>query len=298
MFHCGFVGIVGLPNTGKSTFLNKILGEKISIVSSKPQTTRRSLTGLVSRERYQLIFLDAPGFVRAKPGLFEFLFHEMERVIKKSEQLLVLISHDQKENSSFKTFMNLVEESKKPMSFLFTKTDLQESDLVSSLKKKSQGSQVLTGEFSIKEKKLDPSVDQLLEQIALRLPATPHPLYDPEIISLDQTRDIMGEFIREQCFIQLDQEIPFGLGVVIKEFKREKGLQHIQANILVAKENHKAILIGKGGRRLKSIGQEARKNMENLLGEKLFLGLHVTHKKNWMGRQKIMKELGYDHGRN
>ena len=115
------------------------------------------------------------------------------------------------------------------------------------------------------------------------------------MISLDNTRDIVAEFIREPCFEQLDQEIPFSMAVIIKSYKREKGLLHIQANILVEKENHKAIVIGKGGTRLKSIGQEARKKIEELLGEKIFLGLHVAYKKNWIKNQAIMKEVGYFH---
>lgn len=127
------------------------------------------------------------------------------------------------------------------------------------------------------------------------LPEEHHPLYDPEMISLDRTRDIVAEFIREQCFLNLDQEIPFSSGIIIKSFKRQKGLLHIQANILIEKENHKAIVIGKNGSMLKKIGQESRKKIEELLGEKIFLGLHVTHKKNWMKRDSIMKEVGYVH---
>lgn len=294
MIHCGFVGILGLPNAGKSTFLNEILGEKVSIISNKPQTTRQSFTGLVTRDHYQLIFLDAPGFVEPKAGLFDFLSVEMEKVIEKSEYLLILISHDQKETEKMKKFLNIVEESKKPYSFLFTKQDLVESEFVSSLKNKMREQERLFGTLTMKNKDRA-SVEELLSAVAHRLPKEHHPLYDPDMISLDRTRDIVAEFIREQCFVQLDKEIPYGLGVIIKSFKRENGLQHIQANILVEKENHKAILIGKGGQQLKKIGQASRSKIEELLGEKVFLGLHIAVKKNWMRNKSIMKEVGYHH---
>lgn len=294
MIHCGFVGILGLPNAGKSTFLNEMLGEKISIISSKPQTTRQSFTGLISNDDYQLIFLDAPGFVESKPGLFDFLSKEIEKVIEKSEHLLILVSNEQKETESFKKFMKLIEESKKPVSFLFTKSDLEEGELVRSLKSLCVERKTPYGVMSIKNKDRA-SVNELLEGVAKTLPQEHHPLYDPDMISLDRTRDIVAEFIREQCFLQLDKEIPFGVGVVIKSFKREKGLRHIQANILIEKENHKAIVIGKGGAQLKKIGLEARKKIEGLLGEKIFLGLHVAHKKNWMRNKSIMNEVGYNH---
>ncbi len=215
-------------------------------------------------------------------------------MIEKSEHLLVLVSHDQKESSAFKKFIAKVKGSGKPYSFLFTKADLEQSEFVAKLKTECEESHRFSGAMTIKNKTRD-SVKGLLKQIAESLPKEDFPLYDPDMISLDRTRDIVSEFIREQCFLQLDKEIPFGLGVVIKSFKREKGLRHIQANILIEKENHKAILIGKGGQKLKTIGQEARKKIEELLGEKVFLGLHVAFKKNWMKNKNIMKEVGYHH---
>jgi GTP-binding protein Era len=295
MIHCGFVGILGLPNAGKSTFLNKVLGEKVAIISSKPQTTRQAFTGLITEKDYQLIFLDAPGFVEPKAGLFQFLNDEFHKVIEKSEHLLVLVSHEQKDTEIFKKFIKEIKGSQKPVSYLFTKADLPETDFVKSFKESLQG-EILKTTDTIKEKNRE-LLDEFLEKLSRSLPQEHHPLYDPDMISLDRTRDIVAEFIREQCFLRLDKEIPYGLGVIIKSFKKEKGLQHIQANILVEKENHKGILIGKGGAQLKKIGQDSRKKIEELLGEKVFLGLHVAYKKNWMKNPSIMKEVGYVHGR-
>lgn len=294
MIRCGFVGILGLPNAGKSTFLNEVLGEKITIISSKPQTTRQSFTGVLSTDQYQLILLDAPGFVQPKAGLFEFLSAEFEKVIEKSEHLLVLVGHDQKDNPNFIDFLSKVEASKKPYSFIFTKADLPQTDFVKDLKQQANDKGLLASDYSIKDKEKY-NIEAFLLKLSQTLPEEHHPLYDPDMISLDRTRDIVAEFIREECFLNLKDEIPFGLGVIIKSFKREKGLQHIQANILVEKENHKGILIGKGGAQLKKIGQESRKKIENLLGEKVFLGLHISFKKNWMKNKSIMKEIGYSH---
>ncbi len=292
MIHCGFVGILGLPNAGKSTFLNKALGEKISIISSKPQTTRQSFTGLVTTKDYQLIFLDAPGFVKAKSGLFDFLAMEFDRVLEKSEHLLVLIATDQKETLPFKRFMEKIENSGKTFSVLFTKNDLKESEFVKSLKEQWKDKNTLA--YSIKDKVFAP-VENLLMEMAKTLPKEEQSLYDPDMISLDRTRDIVSEFVREACFLNLEQEIPFGLGVIIKSFKKEKGLFRIEANVLVEKDSHKGIVIGKKGVNLKKIGQQAREQIEKLLGEKVFLGLFVTHKKNWMRNKSIMREVGYVH---
>ncbi len=294
MIHCGFVGILGLPNAGKSTFLNEVLGEKVAIISSKPQTTRQSFTGLVTTDKFQLILLDAPGFVEAKPGLFEFLSAEFERVIEKSEHLLVLVASDQRESKSFIEFIGKIEASRRPWSVLFTKNDLEESDWVKTLKEKWQAEKRILESYSIQEKNPKKLV-HFLEQIAFTLPKENQSLYDPEMISLDRTRDIVCEFIREACFLNVEQEIPFGLGVIIKSFKKQKGLRRIEANILVERDGHKGIVIGKGGANLKKIGQMARLQIEELLGEKVFLGLFVTHKKNWMRNKSIMREVGYVH---
>ena len=290
--NCGFVGIIGLPNVGKSTLLNKIISEKVSIVSSKPQTTRQSASGILSTGDFQIVFLDAPGFVRPQKGMFEFLSTEFDRVVEDSDYLTFVVSHDQRENKSFNEVITKIENSGKPFSFIFSKADLEEKSFSKWLKSQCEIKSWPHISFSIKDKE-EENLNLFLQQIAAQLPEEKQPLYDPETISLENVRDIVGEKIREQCFEQLHQEIPFGLGVIIKSFKTDKGMPHIEANILVEKENHKAIVIGKKGAQLKKIGAAARSEIENFLGEKVYLGLHVSHKQNWMKNKNIMKELGY-----
>lgn len=292
--NCGFVGILGLPNVGKSSLFNEILQDKISIVSPKPQTTRQSLSGICTTDDYQLIFWDAPGFVNPKKGIFDFLAKEFDRVIENSDILLIVIACDQLESLAFQQALAKAKKSKKPLAYLFTKADLPLSPYVAEFRESLDPRDSLVFDFSIKGENKKENLETILSTLAEQLPESPQPLYDPDMISLDKTRDIVAEFIREACFELLQQEIPFGLGVIIKSFKHDQHILRIEANILVEKENHKAIVIGKKGSQLKEIGKKAREQIEKFLGEKVFLGLHVAYKKNWQKDSNIMKELGYD----
>lgn len=297
MIHCGFVGIVGLPNVGKSTFLNYILKEKVSIVSHKPQTTRQAVTGVLSTEAYQLIFFDAPGLVVGQKGFFQFLATEVEKIIEKSDHVLVLVSNDQDDAALMDSTLERLARIEKPYSFIFTKYDLPPTPFVMNLKKELDDNQVPYLNFSIHKKNdalQGEELKKFLGNLAATLPQEAEPLYDPEMISLDATRDIVGEFIREQCFLQLGHEIPFHLAVKVNSYKKEKNILRIDATIYVEKDNHKGIVIGKKGAQLQEIGSAARKSIENLLGEKIFLGLHVVCKKNWMKNTGMLKDLGYN----
>lgn len=295
MIHCGFVGLIGLPNAGKSSLMNAIVNEKVSIISSKPQTTRQSFSGLWSEDNFQLVFFDSPGFVNKRPGLFDFLAAEFDRVIEKSDVLVFLISHEQKKSSDFDLALCKVKETQKPVHYVFSKIDIQPTPFVVSMKEQLIQDNIAFQEVSLKSTGLMEQFRDYLRDLALTLPQEQHALYDREMISLDNTRDIVSEYIREECFERLNKEIPFGLAVIVESFKKEKGLTHIQARIIVEKENHKAIVIGKGGQQLRDIGKGARAKIEELLGEKIFLGLHVVHKKNWLKNKAIMRELGYSH---
>lgn len=297
MIHCGFVGIIGLPNVGKSTFLNYVLKEKVSIVSHKPQTTRQSVSGVLSTDEYQLIFFDAPGLVTGGKGLFSFLSAEVDKIIEKSDHILVLMSNDQEASELLTPTLEKLKRQEKPVSTIFTKSDLQATPFVMERKQAIMDSGAHFLNFSIhrtNDAAQKAELDEFLRKLALSMPQETQPLYDPEMISLDATRNIVSEFIREQCFLQLGQEIPFSLGVKVNSYKKEKGILRIDATIFVEKDNHKGIVIGKKGAQLQEIGTAARKSIEDLLGEKIFLGLHVVCKKNWMKNDSMMKEMGYN----
>ena len=292
-YRAGFVGLIGLPNSGKSTLLNSIVGEKVSIVTSKPQTTRRRVMGLLTEEKYQIVFVDAPGVVRASSGLNMFLVEEAKDVISQSDALIAVLNIDEKNAEHIDQIIEIVRTSGKPWVALIHKTDLPQVHRPQILRDKLspfnvpviQGSALVDGKL-LKE--------LLMEHLVPMMPAAVGPLYDAELYTLSTTRELCGEIIREKCFENLHQEIPFGLAVKILVFNEDEGPTiKLHSEILVAKENHRPIVIGKGGEILKKIGTEARKEIETLVGRKVFLDLRVASKQGWQKNPGMMKELGY-----
>lgn len=291
-YRAGFVGLIGLPNSGKSTLMNALVGEKVSIVTAKPQTTRRRIMGLVSAPDYQMVVVDAPGVVSAKSGLNLFLHEEAQDVIGESDVLVAILNIDEKNPAQLDEIVKLVKESGKPWVALINKTDLPELHRPQILRDKLanlgvpivQGS-ALTESEGIKE--------TLLQALVPLLPKAKGPLYDEELYTLSTTRELCAEIIREKCFENLHQEVPFGLAVKMLKFDEDGKIIKIHSEIMVAKENHRPIVIGSGGSSLKKIGTEARKEIEKLLGEKVYLDLQVASRRDWHKNRGIMKELGY-----
>lgn len=292
-FRAGFVGLIGLPNSGKSTLLNALVGEKVSIVTSKPQTTRRRIVGVVNQAEAQLVFVDAPGVVQAKSGLNMFLREEAEDVMSESDVLVAVLNIDERRAENLDEIIELVKSSGKPWVAVIHKTDLPQMHRPQILREKLQnlGVTVLQGSALSEPKFI---AESLLDRLIPLLPVTEQPLYDTELYTLSSTRDLCGEIVREKCFENLHQEIPFGLAVKIQKFVEDEGpVVKIYSEIMVAKENHRSIVVGRGGGVLKKIGIEARKEMESLTGRRVFLDLKVTSKRNWQKNPGIMKELGY-----
>ncbi len=294
-YQAGFVGLIGMPNSGKSTLMNLLVGEKVSIVTNKPQTTRRRAMGIVNGANYQAVFVDAPGLVQATAGLNLFLREEALDVISHCDVLVAVLNIDEYRAENLDEIVKLVQESRRPWVAVIHKTDLPQlhrpqiiRDKLESLKVPVvQGSSVVEGE-SLKE--------SLMAAIAPLLPKSEKPLYEADLYTLSSTRDLCAEIVREKCFEQLHQEIPYGLAVKIMRFVEDDGpTVRIEAEIFVAKENHRPIVIGKGGSVLKNIGTEARKEMQTLIGRKIYLDLKVTSKPNWQKSSGTMKELGYVH---
>lgn len=293
VFHSGFLGLMGLPNVGKSSFLNLCLQEDLSIVSPKPQTTRQHFRGIWTKETSQLIFLDAPGYVASGSPMLEFISSEFDHVLRESDHLLVLVSSDQKNTEgSFAEMIQRVIASKKPWDIVQTKKDLEPSEAVVAFleKWKQQGKKV----FAVDNfKTTSAELDVFLKSLAQTLPSEKAHLFDGEQISPMNLRDLVSEWIRESCFKNLGQEIPYGMAVKIDSFKEESRLTRIHATLVVDKDNHKGIVIGQGGRQLGKIGQQAREKIEGFLGQKVFLKLHVAVRKNWQKKTIFMKEYGY-----
>ncbi len=292
-YRAGFIGIVGLPNAGKSSLLNHLIGEHLCIVSRKPQATRRRIQGVISSKDYQIVFVDSPGFLKkGKNAMTGFIAEEARRVIEEVDALLLMIPADLETRREMEPLLEVVEKSNKPVLFCMSKSDL----------KKSKATQELLFDLSNKGYHGFPSSikktgaaekQKICEQIAAILPECEEPLFDEEAYTTENIREIAAELIREECFECLEQELPFGIGVVIESFKEEETITRIEASIIVEKDNHKGIVIGKGGAQLKKIGEYARKKIEKMLGQKIYLGLHVSHKPNWTDQKRMMKELGY-----
>lgn len=293
-YKAGFVGLIGLPNSGKSSVMNLLVGEKVSIVSSKPQTTRRRSVGLVSEKDFQAVLLDAPGLIQAEKGLNNFLELEALEVIKESDVLMGVLNIDAKNFEELDKVIDLVVKSKKPHFFYINKCDLPQLHRPVRLREHLQkiGSPVIQGSAMTEVTK---TKELIIEQIEKLLPEAPAPLYDVDLLSLQPSREIVGELIREQCFNQLHDEIPFGLAVKLLKYEEGVKLDKIYAELLVGKENHIKMVVGNKASRIKSIGEQSRREIEKFLKKKVFLDLHVKSQVNWQTNPRSLKELGYVH---
>ena len=292
-YRAGFVGLIGLPNSGKSTLMNALVGEKVSIVTSKPQTTRRRVMGVLSDPDAQAIFVDAPGLVKAQKGLNQFLRDEAYDVIAQSDCLVVVLNIDEKRIENIDEVVNLAAESKKPWVMLINKTDLPELHRPQILRERYEKHGVPIVQGSARDG-AEGLRETMLATLKPLLPPSPAPLYDEELYTLSATRDLCTEIIREKCFEQLHQEVPFGLAVRMLKFTEDEGpCIKLYTEILVAKENHRPIVVGKGGTLLKKIGTDSRKEIEALVGRQVYLDLRVSAKTGWQRNLGVMKELGY-----
>jgi len=295
-YKAGFLGLIGQPNAGKSTLMNYLVDEKVSIVSAKPQTTRRRILGIWSTEQGQIVFVDAPGLVKADKGLNAFLAKEAEEVIADSDALLAIVSVDESSPEDAEKVIDMVAKSRKPWMGVITKADIEEkAHRVLILKKmiEERGGKAMS--VSVKDSLNDHEEREamLIEFLEL-LPESPAPLYDTELFTNENVRELVAEIIRERCFETLHQEVPYSLAVrIIKFDENAEPVPKIHAEILVSKDNHKAIVIGKEAKVIRQIGMDARKEIEKLMGQKIFLDLQVITKPEWFENKRIMKELGY-----
>lgn len=295
-YKAGFLGLIGQPNAGKSTLMNYLVSEKVSIVTAKPQTTRRRVMGVWSTEQGQIVFVDAPGLIKADKGLNGFLSQEAEDVIKQSDALLAILSVDERSPEDAEKVVKMVSASGKPWVGVITKADIEEKQhRIMILKKmiedhKGKALQVSALDIDGDAENREALLIEFLEM----MPESPAPLYDVELFTPHRTRDLVAEIVREKCFEFVHQEIPFNIAVRIIKFEEEATpCPKIYAEILVAKENHKPIVIGKGAANLKEIGMAARKEIEELMGQRVFLDLKVNFKEDWFNNKRIMQELGY-----
>ncbi len=299
MYKAGFVGLIGQPNAGKSSLMNVLVQEKVSIVSPKPQTTRRRMLGIVTKEEGQAIFVDAPGLIQADKGLNGFLAIEAKEVMEDSDFIIAVLHVDAKSSAEIEKVIQLVLESKKPWMAVITKVDIGDfkmrAEKIKDILRSYIGKNNFKGylEFSEKWKNdLSEFNQEFYKIIFENLPENPKPLFEDDIFTPHTVRELTEEIIREQCFACLDQELPYSISVKIRQFDESESMPKIFADIMVLKESQKPIVVGAGGKVIKEIGSRSRAAIEELIGMQVFLKLQVVHK-DWIKNSLLMKELGY-----
>ena len=292
MFKSGFVAIVGRPNVGKSTLLNTLAGQKIAIVSNKPQTTRTAIKGIINREDAQIIFTDTPGIHKPKNKLGEKMAETIDESISDVDLILYLIEATDKGIGLANEFiLNKVIEQKTKAILVINKVDLVQKENLLELIKAYSEKHNFEAIIPISARKND-GVDTLLEKIVEVLPEGPA-YYDTEEWTDQTERQIIEETIREKALRSLDDEVPHGIAVeVITMKKREnKDLYDIEATIYCEKKTHKGIIIGKDGVMLKKIGERARQDIEVMLGSQINLQLWVKVKEDWRDNSNRLNQI-------
>lgn len=289
----GFVAIIGSPNVGKSTLMNRFVGQKVSIVSRKAQTTRSRIMGVVSRRGYQIVFLDTPGVTLPKNKLGEYMVKVAYDSLNEVEAILFMVDAVNGIREKDEAIIEKLRMAKAPVIAAVNKTDAASPEGVEAAAER------LAKESFIKEiiriSAADGSGMEELEA-ALKARLVEGPQYFPEDMVTDQPeRVICGEIIREKALTLLKEEVPHGIGVGIERMAlREDGMYDIWATLYCERESHKGIIIGRQGSMLKRIGSEARGDMERLLGARVNLQVWVKVKNDWRNSASVMKELGYE----
>ena len=286
----GFVAVVGRPNSGKSSLLNWLIGEKLALVSHKANATRKRMNFIVMHKNAQLIFVDTPGIHQKERLLNQFMLEEAIKAIGDCDLILFLASvkDDVKE---YEEFLKLNKKDT-PHIVLLTKMDLVSKDkLLQKLDeyKKYQDKYLEIIPISIKK---GTKQNELLDKIVKYIPNHPY-LYDPELLTTENTKEIYKEYIRESLFNNLSDEIPYLSDVVVERVEELPDIEKIYAKIITEKQSQKGMIIGKGGSAIKRIGIEARKNIENLCQKKVFLKLDVVVKPGWSKDKKALSDIGY-----
>lgn len=289
----GFVTITGRPNVGKSTLLNRILGQKIAITSDKPQTTRKRIRGIYTTEQGQIVFIDTPGVHKPLYKLGEFLLDEVKTAVPDADLILFLVDGQEPPGAGDEWIVKNLLETETPIIMVVNKVDkvkdLQKREEIVMAYKMLFKKNVPIVKISAKTGR---NVDTLIKNIYRKLPQGVN-MFDEET-STDQTvREIAEEIIREKVLINTHDEVPHSIAVVIEKFEELENLNRIVATIYVEQDSQKGIIIGKQGQMLKKIGQTAREEIEKLDDKKAFLDLRVKVQKDWRKKDKSLKSFGF-----
>ncbi len=293
MFKSGFISIIGRSNVGKSTFLNKVIGERISIVSSRPQTTRNNIKFIYTDDKMQCIFIDTPGIQKPKNKLGEFMLESATSAFKDVDIITYIVDNSGVIGENENYIISKLKEENKPIILLINKTDIISEERTQEIVKTFE-------EFGIFDIILPISaltgrnIDEYFETIYKMLPEGPK-YYDEDEITDQSVRSICAEIVREKALLFLQEEVPHGINIEINKFKKRENreLYDIEATILVEKKSHKGIVIGKGGEMIKKIGMTARTDMETFLDSQVNLRLWVKIDADWRNNLNKLQNFGY-----
>ncbi|MBO4939632.1 MAG: GTPase Era [Clostridia bacterium] len=289
----GYVAVIGRANAGKSTLINVMVGEKVSIVSPKPQTTRDRILGVLTEDDYQIVFVDTPGIYKARNALTDMMMRTTDTSARSVDFILyVLDGHDGIDEEDFA----LIEKYKAldiPMAVAYTKIDIMPKENIPLDMVKFSDAGLDLDVFPVSARK-GRNVRELKEFLIKQMPEGDK-VFEEDIVSDKSERFMIAEIMREKILLKFDKEIPHGIAIVINHFQlQENGVYDVNLDIVCERANHKAILIGKQGKAIKEVSSFARQDMEKFLGAKVFLTTYVKVKEDWRDRPNMLREYGYE----
>ena len=287
----GFISIIGRPNVGKSTLLNGILGEKIAIATSKPQTTRNTIRGIYTTGDCQMVFIDTPGIHKPKTKLGNFMTDSALNTFNEVDLVLFLVDDSLSQGPGDKYIVEMLKNINTPKFLVINKMDKINPEDYEKIYNEYEQTGIFDEIFPVSalEQK---NIDILLESIEKFMPEGPQ-YFPSDMITDHPERFIVSEILREKVLMFLEDEVPHGVAIEIESFQEEERVTRISAVVYCEKKSHKGIIIGQGGRKLKGIGKSAREEIEALLGNKVFLQLWVKVKENWRNSDFALSNFGY-----
>ena len=288
----GYIAVIGRANAGKSTLINVMVGEKVSIVSPKPQTTRDRILGVLTENDYQIVFVDTPGIYKARNALTDMMMRTTETSARSVDYILYVVDgHDGITEEDF-TLMKKYKALDIPMAVAYTKIDIMPKENIPLDMAKFADSGLDVDVFPVSARK-GKNIQALKAFLAEQMPEG-NKVFEEDIVSDKSEKFMLAEIMREKILLKFDKEIPHGIAVVINTFSQnDRGVYEVNLDIVCERANHKAILIGKQGKAIKEVSSFARQDMEKFLGAKVFLTTYVKVKEDWRNSAFLMKEYGY-----
>ncbi|WP_071130677.1 GTPase Era [Enterococcus timonensis] len=291
-FHSGFVALIGRPNVGKSTLLNQLVGEKVAIMSDKAQTTRNKIQGIYTTEDSQIVFVDTPGIHKPRNQLGDFMVDMAYSAIREVDVILFMVPADQKRGTGDDLIIERLKNSDVPVYLIVNKIDRVHPDqllpFIEDYSKQMDFKEVIPISATNGN-----NLETLMEAVTAEMPVGPQ-FYPEDQITDHPEYFVVSELVREKVLLLTRDEVPHSVAVVVESMKKPEGEKlHIRAAIIVERDSQKGIIIGKGGKMLRIIGQKARVDIEHMLGEKIYLELWVKVQKDWRDKKVNLQDFGY-----